>query len=177
MKNKRVIIATIIFILIISIIIIVLLELSKYSEYTCTIVEINDNKIIARAIQSKETYPISSDDKSFKSTSGNYINLQDLKVGDEIIIHEEANIPCVIEEINTNYINVVYSVYYSFSFENASIKGTDGNKITASDLKINDTIYVVNRKNKNDTIDLAHRYKDNSQLKYLYDVKLIKIIE
>ena len=155
----------------------VLLELSKYSEYTCTIVEINDNKIIARAIQSKETHPISFDDKSFKITSGNYINLQDLKVGDEIILHEEANIPCVIEEINNNYINVVYSVYYSFSFENASIKEIDGNKINASDLKINDTICVLNRKNKNDTIDLAHIYKDNSQLKYLYDVKLIKVVK
>lgn len=176
MKNKKVIFTVIIFILIISIAIIGLLELSKYSEYTCTIVEINDNTIIAKAIQYKETYPISSSNKSFKNKDGYYIDLEELKVGDEIIIHEETNVPCTVEEINNSYISVVYFVYYSFTVENTTIKGISGQKIDLSDLKTNDTIYVINRKNKNDAIDLAYKYKDNSQLEYLHDVRVIRII-
>ena len=65
--------------------------------------------------------------------------------------------------------------FYSFFTENVKIKDINGNKIDSSNLKVGDTIEVINI-NPKYTADIAQTY-EGSSCSSIYDVKSTKVIE
>ena len=84
---------------------------------------------------------------------------------------------CKVNSIDSNQINVEMPEweFYSFFTENVKIKDINGNKIDSSNLKVGDTIEVINI-NPKYTADIAQTY-EGSSCSSIYDVKSIKVIE
>lgn len=151
----------------------------KMKIYTFTIAKINGNSVTA-ITKNPTDRVFQINGIKVKDENQNEINISDLQTGDNIYIYDEENginYFCTVQEITNNNITVQMPDvrYYSFMIKNPVIKNRNGKNISASDLKVGDTIRVI------DWIpeiinDLAYVTEGHS-VENLSDVRRIKIVE
>lgn len=180
MKRKiEVIIVISIVLLVIISAIVVFYILTRMEKYTLTIVKINEDEIIAADIDYL-LYSRNINDVKVKDNNLNELNSSLLKVGDEIYFFDEdndVNYLCTVQSIENDNINLQIPIlkYYSFYIKDTKIKDIKGKNIDVSNLKIGDTIKVINWIPET-TDGLAYSFEGHS-LKNLENVKKIKVIE
>ena len=151
----------------------------KMKIYTFTIAEINGNNITAMTENPTSKVFLINEIK-VKDENGNDINTVNLQKDDKIYVYDEendVNYFCTVQEIINNNITVQMPdvSYYSFTIKEPVIKDISGKKINASDLKVGDTIRVI------DWIpeivnDLAY-FTEGHSVEHLSDVKRIKVVK
>jgi hypothetical protein len=79
----------------------------------------------------------------------------------------------IIKTTENGITELQYPKYYIFSAKDVSIKDSNGHKISVSELKVGDTIYIINKKERNKP-DIGMSWEGYG-LYRLYNVKLIKV--
>lgn len=160
--------------------------LTMYESYTFTIVEIDGNRIMA-VRQYPSYYSFSEGQYKIKNEEGNDITFERLQIGDIIYVEDiyslvetdkiGADYACVVMDISNGQIQVAVPDihFYNFSLENASVKNENGHSINYSELKVGDTVTVVEKKDAVQT-DLATIHEGHS-VDMLDTVTSIKIVE
>lgn len=185
MKKKTKIILLIAVLLLIFIIIGLYL-LTMYESYTFTIVEIDGNRIMA-VRQYPSYYSFSEGQYKIKNEEGNDITFEELQIGDIIYVEDiyslaetdkiGADYVCVVMDISDGQIQVAAPDihFYNFSLENASVKDENGHSISYNELKVGDTVTIVEKKDTIQT-DLATIYEEHF-VDMLDTVTSIKIVD
>lgn len=148
----------IIFIVILLIILVpvVLFVLPQYEQYTFTITEINGDRITA-VKQGGIYYSLYEGAVKIKDVNEKDINVSELEIGDIIYIQNIKNTlllqnyidyACLVTDVDNK--NIVVELpetdYYFFNSEGANVKDINGHKINVADLKVGDTIKVLEKK-------------------------------
>lgn len=179
MKNKTKLIIIIVSITLIATAIFIF-ALFKFERISCEIVEISNDKIYGRV-----PYPIKSyfDIESILITdlNGKRMQINELKVGDTVhIVESSKKYECKILQINNDEIEVeiLRSMYYCFSSENALILNENWKEINPNELKVGDYISIINIKESFD--DLLVGYYDDKKdppdpLEDLHNVIFVKV--
>ena len=176
----------IIFIVILLIIIVpvVLFVLPQYEQYTFTITEIDGDRITA-VKQGGIYYSLYERAVKIKDVNEKDINVSELEIGDIIYIQNIKNslllqnyidYACLVTDVNNKNIEVVLpeTYYYFFNSEGANVKDINGHKIDVSDLKVGDTIKVLEKK---DIIQNALGYSfEGHQAEHLDTIKSIRVV-
>lgn len=178
-KTKDIIPIGIILIVII-ILIAVFYILSRIEIYNFTIVEINGNNIIAADIGSFTYSGLMINEINVKDENLNQINTSNIKEGDKIYFSDKEkgiNYAYTVQKIENGNATVQMPEisYYSFTVEDTTIKSNERKNINISELKVGDTISVLNWGTKT-TDSLAHFFEGHS-IENLENVKRIKVIE
>lgn len=178
-KTKDIIPIGIILIVII-ILIAVFYILSRIEIYNFTIVEINGNNIIAADIGSFTYSGLMINEINVKDENLNQINTSNIKEGDKIYFSDKEkgiNYAYTVQKIENGNATVQMPEisYYSFTVEDTTIKSNERRNINISELKVGDTISVLNWGTKT-TDSLAHFFEGHS-IENLENVKRIKVIE
>ena len=178
-KTKDIIPIGIILIVII-ILIAVFYILSRIEIYNFTIVEINGNNIIAADIGSFTYSGLMINEINVKDENLNQINTSNIKEGDKIYFSDKEkgiNYAYTVQKIENGNATVQMPKisYYSFTVEDTTIKSNERRNINISELKVGDTISVLNWGTKT-TDSLAHFFEGHS-IENLENVKRIKVIE
>ena len=178
-KTKDIIPIGIILIVII-ILIAVFYILSRIEIYNFTIVEINRNNIIAADIGSFTYSGLMINEINVKDENLNQINTSNIKEGDKIYFSDKEkgiNYAYTVQKIENGNATVQMPEisYYSFTVEDTTIKSNERRNINISELKVGDTISVLNWGTKT-TDSLAHFFEGHS-IENLENVKRIKVIE
>ena len=158
----------------------------KIGVHTFTIAEISDKLIYAGNIFGGANYSYEFDEVILQDEDLNEIDKTSVNLGDYVYLflkEDKYNFSgnttyyCKVNSIDSNQINVEMPEweFYSFFTENVKIKDINGNKIDSSNLKVGDTIEVINI-NPKYTADIAQTY-EGSSCSSIYDVKSIKVIE
>ena len=158
----------------------------KIGVNTFTIAEISDKLIYAGNIFGGANYSYEFDEVILQDEDLNEIDKTSVNLGDYVYLflkEDKYNFSgnttyyCKVNSIDSNQINVEMPEweFYSFFTENIKIKDINGNKIDSSNLKVGDTIEVINI-NPKYTADIAQTY-EGSSCSSIYDVKSIKVIE
>lgn len=158
----------------------------KIGVHTFTIAEISDKLIYAGNIFGGANYSYELDEVILQDEDLNEIDKTSVNLGDYVYLflkEDKYNFSgnttyyCKVNSIDSNQINVEMPEweFYSFFTENVKIKDINGNKIDSSNLKVGDTIEVINI-NPKYTADIAQTY-EGSSCSSIYDVKSIKVIE
>lgn len=176
----------IIFIVILLIIIVpvVLFVLPQYEQYTFTITEIDGDRITA-VEQAEGHYSFYEGAIKIKDVNAKEINVSDLEIGDiiyvqnienSLLLEDYIDYACLVTDVNNKNIEVVLpeTYYYFFNAEGANVKDINGHKINVADLKVGDTIKVLE---KRDIIQNAVAYSfEGHQAEYLDTIKNIKVV-
>ena len=178
-KTKDIIPIGIILIVII-ILIAVFYILSRIEIYNFTIVEINGNNIIAADIGSFTYSGLMINEINVKDENLNQINTSNIKEGDKIYFSDKEkgiNYAYTVQKIENGNATVQMPEisYYSFTVEDTTIKSNERRNINISELKVGDTISVLNWGTKT-TDSLVHFFEGHS-IENLENVKRIKVIE
>lgn len=158
----------------------------KIGVHTFTIAEISDKLIYAGNIFGGANYSYEFDEVILQDEDLNETDKRSVNLGDYVYLflkEDKYNFSgnttyyCKVNSIDSNQINVEMPEweFYSFFTENVKIKDINGNKIDSSNLKVGDTIEVINI-NPKYTADIAQTY-EGSSCSSIYDVKSIKVIE
>ena len=158
----------------------------KIGVHTFTIAEISDKLIYAGNIFGGANYSYEFDEVILQDEDLNEIDKTSVNLGgyvylflkeDKYNFSRNTTYYCKVNSIDSNQINVEMPEweFYSFFTENVKIKDINGNKIDSSNLKVGDTIEVINI-NPKYTADIAQTY-EGSSCSSIYDVKSIKVIE
>ena len=158
----------------------------KIGVHTFTIAEISDKLIYAGNVFGGANYSYDFDDIILQDENFNEIDKSSVTSGSYVYLYLKEDTYnfygnttyfCKVNSIDNNKINVEMPEweFYSFFTENARIKDINGNKIDSSNLKVGDTIKVINI-NPKYTPDIAQTY-EGSYCSSIYDVKSIKVIE
>ena len=158
----------------------------KIGVHTFTIAEISDKLIYAGNIFGGANYSYEFDEVILQDEDLNEIDKTSVNLGDYVYLFLKEDkysfsgnttYYCKVNSIDSNQINVEMPEweFYSFFTENVKIKDINGNKIDSSNLKVGDTIEVINI-NPKYTADIAQTY-EGSSCSSIYDVKSIKVIE
>ncbi len=151
----------------------------KMKIYTFTIAKIDGNNITAMT-ENPTSKVFQINEIKVKDENGNDINIYSLQKDDEIYVYDEENginYFCTVQEITNNDITVQMPdvSYYSFTIKNPVIKNINGKNINASDLKVGDTIRVIDWIPEI-TYDLAY-FTEGHSVEHLSDVKRIKVVK
>lgn len=186
-RTKRIIIVTILLIFaIIAIFSLTVFLYEKIGINTMTIVENDGDNIIYGANKFGQGGTFNFKDIILMDLNLNEIDKNSVKVGDNIYLYIKSDYRYFcnntayyskVEAIDNNSISVEIPgwYFYSFNIDGANIKDINGNKITSSDLKIGDTIKVINI-NPEYVYDMAMVY-EGFPASSISNVKSIKIID
>ena len=158
----------------------------KIGVHTLTIVENDGKTIIAALNEYDNSFQTSLDNVILKDTKFNDIDKNNVKVGDYIYLCikkgddyfcDNTTYYCKVSSIDNNRISIVTPEwhFYSFNVDGVKIKDINGKKITSNDLKIGDTIKVININLENDdgTILMYERFS----LSKISNVKKIEAVD
>lgn len=186
-RTKKIIIVTILLILaIIAIFSLIVFFNKKIRVHTFTIVKNDGNTIIAAINENNNSFESNLDNVIIKDNNFNEMDKNNIKIGDYIYLYikngdyyysDNTTYYCKVSSIDDKKISIETQgwYFYSFNVDGANIKGINGNKITSNDLKIGDTIKVINI-NPEYIYDIAMVY-EGFPASSIYDVKSIKIID
>ena len=186
-RTKRIILVTILLILaIIAIFSLTVFLNKKIGVHTFTIVKNDGNTIIAAINENNNSFESNLDNVIIKDNNFNEMDKNNIKIGDYIYLYikngdyyysDNTTYYCKVSSIDDKKISVETPgwYFYSFNVDGANIKDINGNKITSNDLKIGDTIKVINI-NPEYIYDTAMVY-EGFPASSIYDVKSIKIID
>lgn len=157
----------------------------KIGVHTFTIAEISEKLIYAGNIFGGANYSYNLDEVILQDEDLNEIDKASVNLGgyvylflkeDKYNFSRNTTYYCKVNSIDSNQINVEMPEweFYSFFTENVKIKDINGNKIDSSNLKVGDTIEVINI-NPKYTTDIAQTY-EGSSCSSIYDVKSINVI-
>ena len=145
-----------------------------------------EKTIIAALNEYDNSFQTSLDNVILKDTKFNDIDKNNVKVGDYIYLYikdgndyfcDNTTYYCKVSSIDNNSISIVTPEwhFYSFNVDGVKIKDINGKKITSNDLKIGDTIKVININLENDdgTILMYERFS----LSKISNVKKIDVID
>lgn len=183
MKKSTKIIIFIVILLII-LVTVVLFVLPQYEQYTFTITEINGDRITA-VKQGGIYYSLYEGAVKIKDVNEKDINVSELEIGDIIYIQNIKNTlllqnyidyACLVTDVDNK--NIVVELpetdYYFFNSEGANVKDINGHKINVADLKVGDTIKVLEKK---DFIQDAIAYSfEGHHAEDLDTIKSIRVI-
>lgn len=156
MKKKTKIIILVVAIIIIALGLWGIYLITNFDEHTLVITKIDGELITAKSTYlSESSFPL--EDQNITNADGKTITISEIKAGDIInIINGDITYTYLVNKIENNMITAKMKKmeYYDFWLKDANIKNSKGHKIYASDLKVGDTIQVINKKEKI-TTDLA----------------------
>lgn len=188
-KKKLLIGFSLLFVLIIAVILIFNLVIfidRKIGAHTLTIVENDGKSIIAAINEYNNSFQSNLDNVILKDSNLNEIDKNNVKVGDYIYLYikegdysysDNTTYYCKVTSIDDKKISIETPgwYFYSFNVNGANIKDINGNKITSSDLKIGDTIKVINI-NPEYIYDMAMVY-EGFPASSISNVKSIRVID
>lgn len=186
-RTKKIIIGFLLLLIaIIAIFSLVIFLDKKIGVHTFTIVKNDGNTIIAAINENNNSFESNLDNVIIKDANFNEIDKNNVKVGDYIYLYikegdyyfcDNTTYYCRVTSKDDKKISIETPgwYFYSFKVDNAKIKDIKGNKITSTDLKIGDTIKVINI-NPEYIYDTAMVY-EGFPASSIYDVKSIKIID
>ena len=189
-KKKRLIIGLIV-LLILIIIFIAILNLiifidKKIGIHVFTIVKNDGNTIIAAVDENNNSFVSSLNNVIIKDLDFNEIDKNNVSVGDYIYLYikngdyyycDNTTYYCKVTSIDDKDISIETPGwhYYSFNVDDANIKDINGNTINLEDLKIGETIKVININSKY-TFDNAMIYEE-FPASTIFNVKSIEIVD
>ena len=190
-KRKKLIIIGLIILVILIVAVISIFNLvifidRKIGVHTFTIVK-NDGKTIIAAInENNNSFESNLDNVIIKDANYNEIDKNNIKIGDYIYLYikegdysysDNTTYYCKVCSIDDKKISIETPgwYFYSFNVDDSNIKDINGNKITSNDLKIGDTIKVINI-NPEYVYDTAMVY-EGFPASSISNVKSIKVID
>ena len=188
-KKKLLIGFSLLFVFIIAVILVLNLAAfidMKIGVHTLTIVKNNGKSIIAAINENNNSFRSNLENVILKDSNFNEIDKNNVKVGDYIYLYikqgdyyfcDNTTYYCKVSSIDDKKISVETPGwhFYSFNVDGVKIKDINGNKITSNDLKIGDTIKIINI-NPEYTYDIAMVY-EGFPASSISDVKSIRVID